>query len=203
MRGAIRCQIWVLLALALLACSSPEYEPLPPDGVILAFGDSLTVGVGATRDNSYPSVLARLSGLQVINSGVSGETTRYGLDRLKTELAEARPDLLILAEGGNDILRNQDPDEIKANLSAMIELANQDGIPVVLLGIPEKKLFSDSAPLYRELAEEHQLVFDGELVADLLRTPSLKSDQIHLNAAGYRQMAEAIHELLIDAGLLN
>ncbi len=202
MRGAIRCHTLVLIALALPACSSPEYEPLPPDSVILAFGDSLTAGVGTTRDNSYPAVLARLSGLEVINSGVSGETTRYGLDRLKTELAETRPDLLILAEGGNDILRNQDPDKIKANLSAMIELANRDRIPVVLLGIPEKKLFSDSAPLYEELAEEYQLIFDSELVADLLRTPSLKSDQIHLNAAGYRKMAEAIHARLIDQGLL-
>ncbi|OOY33915.1 arylesterase [Solemya velum gill symbiont] len=191
----------VLFLLALFtACSSPELNSIGHDGTILAFGDSLTVGKGADKKNSYPSVLAELSGLTVINAGVSGETTDGGVKRLPSELDHHSPDLLLLIEGGNDILRNRDQASIKANLGAMIQAAKRRGVQVVLFGIPKKSLFSESVPLYQELADEHQLVFDESLVVDLLHTPSLKADQIHLNKVGYRKMAESIYELLREKG---
>ncbi|MFD2230661.1 GDSL-type esterase/lipase family protein [Alkalimarinus sediminis] len=193
---------FALLLIALSGCSPAKLEPIPSNGTILAFGDSLTVGVGADNANSYPTVLAALSGLTVINSGVSGETTDNGLKRLREVLDNTSPDLLILLEGGNDILRNRDLSETKANLAAMIELALGKGVPVVLIGVPEKALFSNSAPLYTELAEQYQLVFDDSLIADLQRTPSLKSDYIHFNDQGYRKMASAIFELLKENGAL-
>lgn len=193
---------FALLLIALSGCSPAKLEPIPSNGTILAFGDSLTVGVGADNANSYPAVLAALSGLTVINSGVSGETTDNGLKRLREVLDNTSPDLLILLEGGNDILRNRDLSETKANLAAMIELALGKGVPVVLIGVPEKALFSNSAPLYTELAEQYQLVFDDSLIADLQRTPSLKSDYIHFNDQGYRKMASAIFELLKENGAL-
>ena len=118
-------------------------------------------------------------------------------------MEKTNPDLLILIEGGNDILRNKNPNETKANLAAMIKLAKRQGIAVVMLGIPEKKLFSNSAPFYDELAEEFELVFDNDLIAGLLRTASYKSDAIHFNDQGYRKMAEGIHDLLKDNGALN
>lgn len=201
--GSLAAAIWLLLCLAIAGCSSPELESLPPGSRILAFGDSLTYGVGTERGNSYPAVLSRLTGLEVINAGVSGETTAGGLARLGRELDEIGPELLILLEGGNDILRNHHPAETKANLAAMIGLAKDRDIEVLLLGVPEKKLFSSVAPLYEELAVEHQLVFDGTLVASLLRNPAYKSDPVHLNAAGYRKMAESIQELLEDSGALD
>jgi acyl-CoA thioesterase I len=194
--------LWVFLLVVLAGCSSPDLEPLQPGSRVLAFGDSLTYGVGTTRENSYPAVLSQLAGLEVVNAGVSGETTAGGLARLGRELDESQPELLILLQGGNDILRNLDLAQTKANLAAMIELAAHRNIAVVLLGVPEKKLFSSAAPIYGELAEEHQLVFDGSLVASLLRSPSYKSDPVHLNAEGYRKMAESIHELLQDSGAL-
>ncbi|WP_243633764.1 arylesterase [Motiliproteus coralliicola] len=190
----------LLLTLLLSGCGESKLEPLPGDATILAFGDSLTVGVGTHSANSYPKVLEQLSGVSVINAGVSGETTDRGLARLPQLLDQNHPELLILIEGGNDILRNHPQAQIKANLKAMIELADNRGIPTVLIGVPQKSLFSDSAPLYRELAEEYQLVFDGEMIADLLRSPSLKSDPIHLNRDGYRQLAQSIYALLQDEG---
>ena len=75
-------RVWLLLALLLVTgCERQLLSPLPADGVILAFGDSLTVGVGADSSRSYPSVLEELTGLRVINAGVSGETTGGGLRR--------------------------------------------------------------------------------------------------------------------------
>ncbi|MCW8996080.1 MAG: GDSL-type esterase/lipase family protein, partial [Psychromonas sp.] len=188
--------------LLLNACDAPKLKTIAKGGTILAFGDSLTLGVGTTKFKSYPAVLAELSGLNVINAGVSGETTDRGLKRLPMELERTFPDLIILIEGGNDILKNRSQSAIKQNLKRMIEIAESRGIPVVLIGVPKKSLFSDSAPLYEELAEHFKLVYDGELIADLLRSPSLKSDPIHFNEKGYQKMAESIYTLLENNGAL-
>jgi lysophospholipase L1-like esterase len=188
------------ILITLSGCGSSELAPISKRGTILAFGDSLTLGVGTTKINSYPSVLAQLSGRTVINAGISGETTSRGLARLPEVLDRTMPDLLLLIEGGNDILRNQSKSVLKANLQQMIELAKGRDIPVVLIGIPEKSLFSNSAPLYEELAEQYQLVFDDSLIGGLQRSPSLKSDIVHFNKQGYRKMAESIYELLDDNG---
>ncbi len=192
----------VVFSITLTGCGSPKLEPIAGDGIILAFGDSLTAGVGTSSEHSYPAVLAALSGLEVVNSGVPGETTDEGLKRLPGELDRVLPDLLILIEGGNDILRNRQPADISKNIEAMIELAIDRDVPVVLIGIPEKRLFFSSAQFYAELADEYQLVFDGALIGDLLRSPGLKSDSIHFNAAGYRRMAESIYTLLQENGAL-
>lgn len=187
---------------SLSGCNSPELKPLAANATILAFGDSLTAGVGTSRDKSYPAVLQELSGIKVINRGISGETTAEGLTRFEEVLDQSTPDLIILIEGGNDILRNRPYSDIKANLNDMIGIARSRNIQLVFLGIPEKKLFSSSAPFYQQLADEHQLVYDHNLISDLLRTRNLKSDPIHFNQAGYRKMAEAIHQLLIESGAL-
>lgn len=189
----------ILVTLMLHGCGSPKLEPID-GGAILAFGDSLTAGVGVSKENSYPSVLAELSGLNVINAGVPGETTDQGLKRLPIVLDRTNPALIILIEGGNDILQNRSQSEIKNNLKKMIELAQRRDIQVVLIGVPRKALFSDSAPLYETLAENYKLVFDDALIAELERSPSLKSDQVHFNATGYRKMARSIYELLVENG---
>jgi len=192
----------VFIVVLLQGCGDQKLAPIPANGIILAFGDSLTVGVGVDRQNSYPSILSKLSGRQVISAGVSAEETTGGLVRLAGVIEEIQPELMILLEGGNDILRNKSAESVKQNLAAMIEVAQRSGVEVVLIGVPAKSLFSDTAPLYRELAEQYQLVFEDELIADLLRDRSYKSDSIHFNEKGYRLMAESIHELLVDHGAL-
>ncbi len=197
-------KLLVILASVFLlhACDSTGLKSLPRDAVILAFGDSLTSGVGTSKDKSYPAVLQELSGLRVVNAGVSGETTAQGLQRLNGVLDQSTPDIVILIEGGNDILKNLNMQQAKNNLREMILLISERGIPVVLIGVPEKSLFSSSAPIYKELAAEFDLVFDGKLISSLQRSSELKSDIVHFNEKGYRKMAEAIHQLLIDNGAL-
>lgn len=193
----------LVVALFLVGCSSSKLDPLESGDVIVAFGDSLTFGVGARSENSYPSVLAGLSGFEVVNAGISGETTGEGLKRLPQVLDEYSPSLLILLEGGNDILRNKPYDQIERNLDSMISEAKSRGVQVVLIGVPEKKLFSSSAPFYKRLAEKHDLVFESKLVGGLMRSPSKKSDTVHFNKAGYAHMAEAINDLLLENGAFN
>ena len=201
-RFAIRLAAITLAALLLSGCSGPSMDPLAPDEVILAFGDSLTEGVGATRAQSYPARLAELSGHPVVNAGVSGEITAEGVDRLPDVLEQTDPGLMILLLGGNDILRNGSHAEAKRHLSRMIETALERDVQVLLIGVPEKSLFSSSAALYEELAEEHDVPLMDGMVASLLRKPEYKSDQVHLNAAGYREMAGRIHARLVEEGVL-
>ncbi len=198
----LRSGIAALVLALLLGCGQPKLTPIPVDGTILAFGDSLTLGIGTTAANSYPAVLTQLSGRRVVNAGVSGEVTSEGLARLSRVLERTDPALMILLEGGNDILRNEPAAGIRRNLSAMIELAESRGVEVVLIGVPERSLFSVVAPFYGELAAEHALVFEDNLIGRLLRSPGYKSDAVHFNADGYRVMAEEIFALLSDHGAL-
>ena len=194
--------ILVLLCLLLAACGEPALRPLGTGETILAFGDSLTEGRGASTAQSYPGVLASLTGHPVINGGVSGELSHAGRARLPGLLAEHRPALVILLEGGNDILRGSGEAALKANLAAMIEAVQCSGAQLVLVGVPRKSLFAEGAPLYEELAEQYGLVLDNDSIGDLLRRPELKSDAVHLNAPGYRTLAERLHRLLQERGAL-
>ncbi|GGK54205.1 GDSL-type esterase/lipase family protein [Amphritea balenae] len=188
--------------LLLTGCSDPELRYLPEQANILAFGDSLTLGVGTSADQSYPAILQQLTGRQVINAGVSGEISSAGLNRLPELLNTHAPSLIILLEGGNDILRNQSKQKLKQNLRAMIEISRQKEIDLIFIGVPEKSLFSDSAALYSELAEEYDLVHDNEIIADLLRDSRYKSDPIHFNQQGYQKLAQRLHQLMLDHGAL-
>jgi lysophospholipase L1-like esterase len=175
---------------------------LPSDAVILAFGDSLTRGTGAGDGEGFAEVLAVLSGREVVNAGVPGEESDAGLARLPGVLDAVQPSLAILGHGGNDMLRRRDLEQTKATLRQMVVLARNRGASVVLLGIPKPGLFLGPHPLYRELAEELEVPLEDKVLADVLADRELKADQIHPNAAGYRQVARAVHRLLTDAGAL-
>ncbi len=192
----------LLFIIGLQSCSDPQLKPLAYSAKILAFGDSLTIGKGVAEQFSYPSVLAELSGLEVINAGVSGELSAQGLLRLPQLITEHSPDMIILLEGGNDILRNHDLQQTKRNLGQMIEYAQAHNIEVVLIGVPKKSLFSSSADFYAQLASQYQLVFADAIIASLLKSPSLKSDSVHLNELGYQKLAERIYQLLTENGAL-
>ena len=192
----------IFLIFFVCGCERESLNKLPSDATILAFGDSLTVGVGASSEESYPSALAEISGFNVIASGVSGETTGQGLARLGAALEKHDPDLLILLEGGNDILQNVGAEKTKQNLAAMIALSKGHGAEVLLIGVPEKGLFSRAAPLYEDLAEEHNIPLLSNTIGELLRDIKYKSDPIHLNGAGYALLAAAIYERLWEEGAL-
>lgn len=199
-------KLWlsILICIFISACSnSIKFTPLPKNSAILAFGDSLTAGYGTTPENSYPSVLAQLSGHPVINAGISGETTQQGLARFSTILDQVQPKLVILMEGANDILQNKDLTQTKQNLTAMIHEAKSRNIQILLVAVPAKSLRLSSANFYPELASENKLILDDDTLAKLLRSPELKSDVVHFNQQGYHVMAERFYVLLKKHGALN
>jgi acyl-CoA thioesterase-1 len=191
----------LLLLIALTGCSGdPELPRLDKDAVILSFGDSLTRGTGASQPESYPAVLEQMIGRKVINAGVPGELSEQGLKRLPALLEEHQPDLLILCHGGNDLLRKKDLAQMGANVRAMLQLARDRNIPVVMLGVPQPAIFLSSAKIYREIADSTGTLLIEDIIADVLGDNSLKSDPAHPNGQGYRQIAEEIYTVLQDAG---
>lgn len=183
--------------------SEPMLNKLPEDALILAFGDSLTYGTGATKDHDYPYILSELTGREVINAGVPGEISSEGMQRLPELLDEYEPDLLILIHGGNDFLRKIPADQIRENLKAMLAEAKQRNIPVVLVGVPELGLILlHSAEIYSEIAEAEHVPVDLEVLPDILSSNALKSDMVHPNDQGYQQLAQSIANLLRQQGAL-
>ena len=177
--------------------------PLLANGsVILAFGDSLTYGYNANRSESYPAKLEVLTGLSVINAGVSGEVSEQGLKRLPKALDEHHPQLMILCHGGNDLLHKKDLKEMESNIRSMIQLSLDRGIPVILLGVPKPGIFLSSFDVYEKIANSMDIIFIEDLISDILGDKSLKSDSIHPNKKGYNVMAEEIYSLLLDKGAI-
>ncbi len=169
---------------------------------MLAFGDSLTYGTGAAETESYPAVLQQMIGRPVVRSGVPGEVSAQGLERIDEVLDEIKPRLVIVCLGGNDLLRKVPDEQIASNLRGILRAVKAKGASAVLVGVPRPQLLSAAPEFYAQIAKEFDVPYEGASVKDVLYTAKLKSDPIHPNAAGYRQMAEAIAKLLKQAGAL-
>ena len=196
--------LFIFFALFLLvACERTATLPkLGAHDVILAFGDSLTFGTGASPETAYPAQLAGRIGRPIINAGVPGETTTDALERLPQVLNQYRPKLVLLCLGGNDMLRQQAAPSIEHNLRALIKTIQDSNAAVVLIGVPEPKLFGGAPAFYADIADELKLPYEGEVFNEVLRNPSLKSDPIHANAQGYQLVAQRLAALLKSSGAL-
>ena len=192
----------VLLAAALFLwlirpSEKADKTPLLPSDTILAAGDSLTYGHGANPTESYPTVLSSMTGLRIVNAGKNGETSQEGLKRLPQLLQQYKPKLTLLCYGGNDILQKKSMEILKENLKTMISLIRANGSEVILIAVPDISLFGlHPLPLYEEVADETGTPLVSGLFSDILSNPSLKSDQVHPNAKGYRKMAETLYETI-------
>jgi lysophospholipase L1-like esterase len=194
---------WLMLALLLSACSKgPQLSSLGSNDVVLAFGDSLTYGTGASPTESYPAQLQALIGRKVVNAGVPGEVSADGLQRLPEVLEEVAPKLLILCHGGNDFLRKQSETVAAANVRAMIKLAKDKGIGVVLIATPKPGLSISPPEFYAGIAKEFAIPFNDDVFTGILRNNELKSDLVHPNAKGYAQVAETLAKLLKKSGAI-
>ncbi len=176
-------------------------QPLAPQATILAFGDSLTFGYNAKPEESYPTLLSHLSGYKVVNAGIPAETSADGLKRLPKLLEDNSIKLIILFFGGNDIIQNVSMKNLKTNLKTMIGMAKEKKIDVLLISVPNLNLFGLSPlELYEDIANEEHIPLLRGMLAEILENPSLKSDQIHPNALGYKIMGEKIYEKLKEEG---
>jgi len=198
------------VAALLAACGKrvPKAQPLPTGSTVLALGDSLTSGVGASADAAYPAVLQALTGWQVVNGGVSGDTTAQALSRLPALLQEHQPALVIVSIGGNDFLRQMSAAGAKDTIREICRTARAAGAQVLLVAVPQVSLLAAGTgslkdhPLYAELAEELKLPLYLDGWATVLSNSSLRADNVHANAQGYRRFAEGLVQTLRQVGWL-
>jgi len=188
------------------AAGTPVVDPNDTRPVIVAFGDSLTAGYGAAAGESYPDYLQRdldQDGYhyRVANLGISGNTTKDGVDRLKDVLA-LKPKVVIVAFGGNDGLRGLPIDATRQNLDQIVSTLTASGTKVVLGGIT---LPPNYGPDYiRQFNETYALLakkFHAPLLPFLLikvyGTPgSMQADGIHATAQGNQQVAQNLMPLV-------
>lgn len=178
-------------------------------GRIAAIGDSLTAGLGVDEELNYPSRLQKKLAAdgkhyQVVNAGVSGETTSGTLSRLDWVLA-MKPDIVILEIGANDGLRGLDPAVPRGNLEKILDRLQKEGIVTVLAGM---KMVWNMGPaytdafnrIYPELARRRDLLFMPFFLEDVAAVPELnRADGLHPNSDGYRVVTENIYPYVLEA----
>ena len=194
----------LLTMLAALAVLAPLHriEASPGAPVIVAFGDSLTSGLGLPRDQAFPAQLqvaltARGSEAKVVDAGVSGDTATAALARLDWALPDDA-DAVIIELGGNDALQGIPPEGTKAALGKVIEKVQARGLPILLAGqeAPPNmgKDYTDQfRAIYADLASRYEVIFypfflEGAALNDDL----MQSDGIHPNAKGVAVIVENI-----------
>ncbi|MEM6901749.1 MAG: arylesterase [Pseudomonadota bacterium] len=167
---------------------------------LMLYGDSLLAGYGLAEEQTFEAQLENALAengytVEIINASVSGDTTAGGVSRLDWALGD-QPDAVILALGGNDILRAIDPASTRDNLTAMMQRFDAEGIPVLLAGMraptslgPEYQAAFD--PIYAELALEYEAAYYPFLLDGVAGDRTLnQADGIHPNPAGAKAMVE-------------
>jgi acyl-CoA thioesterase-1 len=194
---------------ALAACGrQPKMTPVAAGAPVLALGDSITFGTGAAPETSYPSVLAKLSGWNITNAGIPGDTSAGALQRLPDLLKEHSPQLVLVSIGGNDFLRRMSQLQTRDNIRSICVQAAAGGAQVLLVAVPELSAAAALArslsdhPMYAELAKELKIPLHASGWAGVLSDPTLRSDPIHANAAGYAKFANGVAETARKVGLL-
>jgi len=178
----------LLLPLAVVAVENR------PEVRILVLGDSLSAGYGLSTAEAFPAQLEqalRQSGqkVRVINAGVSGDTTAGGLARLEWALAE-HPQLVIVQLGANDALRGLDPEQVRANLDAILTRLQQAGTQVLLAGMRAPRNLGPAYYIkfdliYSDLARKHRVALDPFFLEGVALRPELNQpDGLHPNSRG-------------------
>jgi len=180
---------------------------MPSAKKILVLGDSLSAGLGVNYHQSWPLLVQQeLNSADynytVINAGISGDTTSGGLSRLPKLIDLHQPEILILELGGNDGLRGTPLGAVENNLRKMIELSNESGIKVLMVGVQLPPNYGVSyttsfEAMFTNLSEEFELVLvKGELV-DMIKDGLMQPDGIHPNAEGHIMIQQAVWKDLI------
>jgi len=170
-------------------------DPLP---TIIAFGDSLVTGYGASSAENPFMVLSASVGVPIMSLGVSGDTSANGLARVQ-QVIDAKPDIVIVVLGGNDALQRVPVEETEENLAMILKKLTDAGIRPVLVGVIGGFPKDPYASMYERLSERFDAEFVPNVLSGLIGNDHYMSDAIHPNAAGYARMAERMLPVLVRA----
>jgi len=191
---------------AQVSMKQPEPPPQTWRPIIVCFGDSLTAGYGTDPGQAYPDDLQKILDdsnypYRVINEGVSGNTTKDGVDRL-THIIALHPQLVVVEFGGNDGLRGLPIEQTKKNMSTIVDELQANGIKIALAGIT---LPPDYGPdyiakfnaMYPALAKQYKVPLLPFLLKDVYGVPGdMQDDATHATAQGNKQVAANVAGLI-------
>lgn len=163
---------------------------------IIAFGDSLIEGVGASsEENNFISILSKKIGRPIVNLGVSGNTTADGLSRLN-ELDKYKPKVVVLLLGGNDHLKKVPIEETFTNLGKIIEDIQSRGAVVLLLGVRGSLLSDKFKSEFEEIKDKYETAHVPDVLSGLFADSRYMADAVHPNDAGYIKIADRVYPVL-------
>ena len=195
----------IIFSLLIVNCPSIQAQEAL---TILFLGDSLTEGLGLETEQAFPNLVDNrlkeegYNNINIINAGISGSTSASALERMQWYV-RSQPDLVILSLGANDGLRGLSVDNMKNNLAATIEFAQNNGIKVALTGMltpPNmgEEYTTSFAKVFPDLAAEYNLDFMPFLLQDVAGIPELnQADGIHPNLEGSRIVADHVYNFLL------
>ncbi len=175
--------------------ASGPARPTAGDQVI-AFGDSLVQGVGASPGQDLVSVLSRRLQVPIVNAGRSGDTTASALARLDGAVLHRRPRVVLVLLGGNDLLRRLPPEETRANLETIVSRIRDRGAAVVMATVELGFLTGSHGAAYERLAERTAAALVPDILGGILGRRDLMADGIHPNDRGYALMADRLEPAL-------
>ncbi|OGY23391.1 MAG: hypothetical protein A2172_04145 [Candidatus Woykebacteria bacterium RBG_13_40_15] len=162
-------------------------------GPVIFFGNSLTAGVGAEQGEDFPTLVAKeLNLTNVINAGVSGDTTTTGLARLKTDVLDKSPSLVVIELSGNDFLRQVPASETIKNLDSIVSQTHESGAAVLLIHIKFPLKDSEYQTGFKQIAKKYKAAVLWNALDGIEGNPQLMADDIHPNAVGYKILAERV-----------
>lgn len=159
---------------------------------IIALGDSLIKGTGASPGKDFISILAKKIRRPIINVGRGGDTTTTALERLEKDVLTQNPRIVILLLGGNDVRKGIPREETFRNLSLIIDKIRAEGAVVLLLGVRGGILIDHFRWHFRHLAQKKDIPFVPDVYRGIFIEPDLKRDFLHPNDEGYKLMAERV-----------
>lgn len=171
-------------------------------GPIVAFGDSLTFGHGAPPGESYPDLLSRRIGREIVNRGRNGDTAAEALGRLERDVLSLEPSAVLITLGGNDMLRKVPVEETAAAMREIFSRTLDAGSTVVFLSIEPPFVAGDRLDAVREIARELGVMWISGVMEGLWGDRDRMADRIHPNGDGYRVIAERVDEALRERGLI-
>ena len=162
---------------------------VPVKNPIICFGDSITEGYILKRTYSYPHQLGLLIGEEIINTGISGESSGQGLKRLKKDVLDKNPRLVIVQFGGNDAYFGISREKTLANNDLIVEKIQKSGAVAVLLIGEANMLEPKYLQGFREIANRRKILLIEDAMDEIIKDWGLRVDGVHPNARGHKILA--------------
>jgi len=191
--------IAVFLMLPLFSQTS-DIKNYPSKGTgVIAFGDSLVVGVGSAQKGGFVSKLSNYIGEPIKNYGRSGDTTTDALMRVNGVLKDdPNPKVVLVLLGGNDYLQKIPEEKTFQNLGLIITTFQNQGAVVVLLGVRGGVLRDGREEKFKKLAEDYQTAYVPDVLDGLFGNGEFMSDAIHPNDKGYEKISKKVYPVVTE-----